>query len=73
MDVMLKINPKKTKIMICQKRPRKSVDNNFKTGNERTEIVQRYTYLGTRLTPTVIFPISSYNSKVWRMYILSKI
>ena len=42
MDVMLKINPKKTKIMIFQKRPRKSVDNNFKTGNEHTEIVQRY-------------------------------
>ena len=71
MDVMLKINPKKTKIMIFQKRSRKSVDNNFKTGNEQTEIVQRYTYLGTRLTPTVIFPISSYNSEVWRMYILS--
>ena len=70
---MLKINPKKTKIMIFQKRPRKSVDNNFKTGNEHTEIVQRYTYLGTRLTLTVIFPISSYNSEVWRMYILSKI
>ena len=50
MDVMLKINPKKTNIMIFRKRPRKSVDNNFKTGNEHTEIVEQFTYLGTRLT-----------------------
>ena len=49
---MLKINPKKTKIMIFQKRPRKFVDNNIKTGNEHVEIVQQYTHLGTRLTQT---------------------
>ena len=49
---MLKINPKKTKIMIFQKRPRKFIDNNFKIGNEHVEIVQRYTHLGTRLTYT---------------------
>ena len=46
---MLKINPKK---MIFQKRPRKSVDCNFEIGTEPIEIVQEYTYLGTRLTPT---------------------
>ena len=34
------------------KRPRKFVDNNFKTGNEHVEIVQQYTHLGTRLTQT---------------------
>ena len=44
---MLKINPKKTKIMIFQKRPRKSVDTNFKIGTKIIEIVQEYTYLGT--------------------------
>ena len=49
---MLKINPKKTQTMIFQKRPRKSVDTNFKIGTEIIEIVQEYTYLGTRLTPT---------------------
>ena len=48
----LKVNPKKTKIMIFQKRPRKSVDINFNIGTEPIEIVQEYTYLGTRLTPT---------------------
>ena len=110
---MLKINPKKAKIMIFQKRPRKSVDTNFKIGTEIIEIVQEYTYLGTRPTPTGnfilaqehlkekalhafssmssirkhtslhrlnpntaskifdtrIFPILSYNSEVWGMYI----
>ena len=34
------------------KRPRKFVDNNFKTGNEHVEMVQQYTHLGTRLTQT---------------------
>ena len=34
------------------KRPRKFVDNNFKTGNEHVEIVKQYTHLGTRLTQT---------------------
>ena len=46
---MLKVNPKKTKIMIFQKRPRKSVDINFNIGTEPIEIVQdihlfRYTF-----------------------------
>ena len=55
---MLKINPKKTKIMIFQKRPRKSVDTNFKIGTEIIEIVQEYTYLGTRPTPTGNFTLA---------------
>ena len=46
---MLKINPKKTKIMILQKRPRKSIDINFDIGTESIEIVKEFTYLGTRL------------------------
>ena len=50
---VLKINPKKTKLVtIFQKRPRKSVDTNLKIGTETIEIVQEYTYFGTRLTPT---------------------
>ena len=49
---MLKINPKKTKIIIFQKRPRKFIDNNFKIGNVHVEIVKQYTHLGTRLTQT---------------------
>ena len=44
--------------MIFQKRPRKSVDVNFNIGTEPTEIVQEYTYLGTRLTPTGNFTLA---------------
>jgi len=55
---MLKVNPKKTKIMIFLKRPRKSVDINFNIGTEPIEIVQKYTYLDTRLTPTGNFTLA---------------
>ena len=55
---MLKINPKKTKIMIFQKRPGRSVDNNFKIVNEHIEIVQQYTFVGTRLTSTGNFTLA---------------
>ena len=55
---MLKVTLKKTKIMIFQKRPRKSVDINFNIGTEPIEIVQEYTYLGTRLTPTGNFTLA---------------
>ena len=48
---MLKVNPKK-------KRPRKSVDINFNIGTKPNEIVQEYTYLGTRLTPTGNFTLA---------------
>ena len=44
--------------MIFQKRPRKSVDINFNIGTEPIEIVQEYTYLGTRLTPTGNFTLA---------------
>ena len=60
---MLKINPKKTKIMIFQKRPRKYVDTNFKIGTETIQIVQEYTYLGTRLTPTGNFALAKEHLK----------
>ena len=35
-----------------EKSPRKSVNINFNIGTDPIEIVQEYTYLGTRLTPT---------------------
>ena len=44
--------------MIFQKRPRKSVDINFNIGTEPIEIVQEYTYLDTRLTPTGNFTLA---------------
>ena len=41
-------NSEKTKTMRFQNRLRKSVDISFKIGFETIEIVQEYTYLGTR-------------------------
>ena len=46
---MLKINPKKTKIMVFQKGTKKC-DYVFHIGNEMIDIVQDYTYLGTRIS-----------------------
>ena len=50
-------NSEKTKTMRFQKPLRKSVDISFKIGFETIEIVQEYTYLGTRLTPTRNFTL----------------
>ena len=54
----LNIDPKKTKIMIFQKSPKQSTDIKFNIGSESIEIVQEYTYLGTRLTPTGNFTLA---------------
>ena len=70
---MLKINPKKTQTVIFQKRPRKSVDTNFKIGTEIIEIVQEYTYLGTRLTPTGNFTLAQEHLKEKALHAFSSI
>ena len=54
---MLKINPKKTKIMIFQKSTNKC-DYTFHIGNELIDIVQDYTYLGTRISSSGNFTLS---------------
>ena len=54
---MLNINPKKTKIMIFQRRAKK-IDYNFYIGNEKIDIVQSYTYLGTQISSTGNFTLS---------------
>lgn len=54
---MLKINPTKTKIMIFQKFKRKCVSS-FYTGNEKIDIVQNYTYLGTCISSSGNFTFS---------------
>ena len=41
----LKINPKKTKIIIFQKRPKKFIDIKFNIGSESTEIIQENTLI----------------------------
>ena len=54
---MLKINPKKTKIIIFQKCKRKC-DSSFYICNEKIAIVQNYTYLGTCISSTGNFTLS---------------
>ena len=49
---MLSINPKKTKVMIFQKRAKKCTESSFHIDNEIIEIVQNYTYLGTLISST---------------------
>ena len=56
-------NSEKTKTMRFQKPLRKSVDISFKIGFETIEIVQEYTYLGTRLTPTRNFTLATEHLK----------
>ena len=51
-DWLLNINLKKTKVMIFQKKLRKSTFNNhhFKKNKEKIEIVSNYTYLGVNFS-----------------------
>ena len=54
---MLRINPKKTKIMIFQRCTRKC-EHDFRIGNEVIDVVQNYTYLGTRITSSGNFTLA---------------
>ena len=54
---MLKINPKKTKIMAFQKGTKKC-DYVFHIGNEMIDIVKDFTYLGTRISSPGNFTLS---------------
>ena len=54
---MLKINPKKTKIIVFQKGTKKC-DYVFHIGNEMIDIVRDYTYLGTRISSPRNFTLS---------------
>ena len=69
----LKINPKKTKIIIFQKRPPKSIDIKFNIGSEAIEIVQEYTYSGTLLTPTGNFTLALEHLKEKGFHVFSSI
>ena len=59
--------------MIFEKRPRKSIDINFSIGTESIEIVQEYTYLGTRLTPNENFTLALEHLKEKAMHAFSSI
>ena len=59
--------------MIFQKRPKKSIDIKFNIGSESIEIVQEYTYLGTRLTPTGNFTLALEHLKEKALHAFSSI
>ena len=44
---MMKINPKKTKIVVFQKHARKTADFHFLIDSQIIDVIQQYTYLGT--------------------------
>ena len=46
---MMKINPRKTKIVFSQKRGRKNDDFRFLVDNQIIDVLHEYTYLGTRM------------------------
>ena len=54
---MIKINPKKTKIMVFQKRARKNSDFHFLVDSQII-VVQEYTYLGNRMSSSGNFSMS---------------
>ena len=55
---MLSINPKKTKVMIFQKRAKRCTEYSFHIDNENIEVVQNYTYLGTLISSTGNFSLA---------------
>ena len=54
---MVKINPKKTKIMVFQKRVRKNAELRFLIDGQIID-VQQYTYQGTRISWSGSFSVS---------------
>ena len=62
---MLKINPKKTKIMAFQKRARKCAEFRFYIGYQIIDVVQEYTYLGSR---TFQWRVNFSNRKLFMHY-----
>ena len=47
---MMKINPKKTKIIVFHKRERKNADFHFFVDSQIIDVVREYAYLGTRMS-----------------------
>ena len=65
---MLRINPKKTKIMIFQ-RCTKKCDYVFHIGSEIIDTVQNYTYLGTRISSSgkLRFRLNTFDKKLFML------
>ena len=62
---LLSVNPKKTKVMIFQKKCRKSILDkySFQINNQNVEIVNNYTYLGINFSNNGNFKFCKLNSK----------
>ena len=69
----LKINLKKTKIIVFQKGPKKSIDIKFNIGSESNEIIRKYSYLGTRLTSTENLTLALEHLKEEALHAFSRI
>ena len=57
---MMKINLKKTKIMVFQKRARKNAELRFLIDGQIIDIVQEYTYLRTRISSSGNFRVTAH-------------
>ena len=57
---MMKINLKKTKIMVFQKRARKNAELRFLIDGQIIDVVQEYTYLGTRISSSRNFCVTAH-------------
>lgn len=70
----LPINADKTKIMIFQKKPRTSKEDNFKIGQKAIKVTTNYNYLGLTITASGKFNVASKNlaDKAQRAYFLIK-
>ena len=67
---MMKINLKKTKIMVFQKRARKNAELRFLIDGQIIDVVQEYTYLGTRISSSRNFSVSREHLKVKALHAL---
>ena len=68
---MMKIIPKKTKIMVFEKRARKKCsDFHFLIDSQIIDVVQEYTYLGTRMSSSGNFSVSREHLKETALHAL---
>ena len=68
---MLSINPKKTKVMIFQKRAKRCTEYSFHFDNENIEVVQNYAYLETLISSTGNFSLALDKLKEKALHALS--
>ena len=57
---MMKLNLKKTKIMVFQKRARNNAELRFLIDGQSIYVVQEYTYLGTQISSSGNFCVTAH-------------